>query len=575
MTVSCHGEQIQCWRYQKYNDDKQCFPSFQASLFCFPEGVIVSQAGLCYTPDMPSHASSHKARLIIRQAELTDVDAVSELSNRVFGREISSSRANVRGHINHFPQGQFVAEYDGRIVGYCATCRLAETVAMSDQSWDELTGYGFASRHDPMGDILYGIEVTVDPELRNKRIGQRLYNARKELCQKLGLKGIVFGGRIPGYARWYRRTKGSPEAYLEEVIAKKRRDPVVGFHLANDFEYQRIIPNYLTEDADSMGFATLMRWHNPEIIDPSHAVPGAYVVESYGQDRDTVRVATVQYMMRRVRGPDEFEQQVSYFIETAADYSADFVCFPELFTLQLLSASSQTMRPEEAIRAVNDYTPRFIDFMSAQAMRYNINIIGGSHPTLDDDGRLKNITYVFLRDGSLHAQQKLHPTPNERYWWSIEGGNRAEVIPTDCGPIGIMICYDSEFPEVARHLIHQGAMILFVPFCTGERQGYLRVRYCCQARAVENQCYIVSSGVVGNLPNVENMDMHYAESGVFTPCDFPFARDGIAAMCDTNTETMAVADLRMGDLVTARNSGTVQNLKDRRFDLYRLSWRKR
>lgn len=518
--------------------------------------------------------SRRTKRLVVRQAQLVDVGEIAALSKRVYG-ELASSQAMIRGHLNHFPLGQFVVEYEGEIVGYCATCRIAEGVAMTPHSWDEITGHGFASRHDPRGDILYGIEVAVDTKLRGKRIGQRLYNARKELCQSLGLKGIVFGGRIPGFARWQKKTKGSVEEYVQGVMERKRRDPVLNFQLSNDFEYMGVLAGYLPEDKDSLGYAALMRWYNPEIIDPSHAIPDSYTLESRGADRDTVRVATVQYMMRRISGADEFEQHVSYFVETAADYSSDFVCFPELFTLQLLSAHHEIMRPEEAIRAVNDYTQRFTEFMSAQAMRYNINIIGGSHPALDGDGHLKNICYVFLRDGSIYAQHKLHPTPNERYWWHIGGGNRAEVIPTDCGPIGVMICYDSEFPEVARHFINQGANILFVPFCTDERQGYLRVRYCCQARAVENQCYVVTSGVVGNLPNVENMDMHYAESGIYTPCDFPFARDGIAAMCDTNTETMAVADLRMGELITARNSGTVQNLKDRRFDLYRLSWRQR
>ncbi|MCA8904162.1 MAG: carbon-nitrogen hydrolase, partial [Hyphomonas sp.] len=147
-------------------------------------------------------------------------------------------------------------------------------------------------------------------------------------------------------------------------------------------------------------------------------------------------------------------------------------------------------------------------------------------------------------------------------------------IQTDCGPIGVMICYDSEFPELARHLVDQGALILFVPFCTDERRGYLRVRYCCQARAVENQCYVALSGVVGNLPNVENMDIHYAESCILTPSDFPFARDGVAADTAPNTETIALADLSLSDLLTARQSGAVQNLKDRRFDLYSVSWKK-
>jgi hypothetical protein len=145
------------------------------------------------------------------------------------------------------------------------------------------------------------------------------------------------------------------------------------------------------------------------------------------------------------------------------------------------------------------------------------------HPHAEN-GDILNIAYVFLRDGSMvYTQEKLHPTPSER---RNGGTSRAamarNVIPTDCGPIGVMICYDSaNFPEMARHLVNQGAMMLFVPFCTDERRGYLRVRYCCQARAVENQCYVVTSGVVGNLPNVENMDVHYAESAILTPLGLP------------------------------------------------------
>jgi predicted amidohydrolase len=191
------------------------------------------------------------------------------------------------------------------------------------------------------------------------------------------------------------------------------------------------------------------------------------------------------------------------------------------------------------------------------------------------EGEIRNISYVFLRDGSAHRQEKLHPTPSERRWWNIKGGDGASVIQTDCGPIGVMVCYDSEFPELARHLVNQGALLLFVPFCTDERRAFLRVRYCCQARAVENQCYVVTSGVVGNLPNVENMDIHYAESAILTPSDFAFARDGVAADTAPNTETIAIADLSIDELLTSRQSGAVQNLRDRRFDLYRVDWQER
>ena len=212
--------------------------------------------------------------------------------------------------------------------------------------------------------------------------------------------------------------------------------------------------------------------------------------------------------------------------------------------------------------------------MRKLAVGYNINIIGGSHPTQTDDGDIQNIAYVFLRDGSVHAQEKIHPTPNERRHWNIKGGDEVSTIDTDCGPIGVLICYDSEFPELARRMADEGARILFVPFCTDNRQGYMRVRYCAQARAIENQCYVVMSGNVGNLPGVENMDINYAESCIITPCDFPFARDGVAALCTENVETVAMANLDLTDLDWARAEGTVRNLRDRRFDLYQTTWAK-
>ena len=154
----------------------------------------------------------------------------------------------------------------------------------------------------------------------------------------------------------------------------------------------------------------------------------------------------------------------------------------------------------------------------------------------------------------------------------MAGGDSLNVIQTDCGPIGVLICYDSEFPELARHLADQGALMLFVPFCTDERQGYLMVRYCSQARTVENQFYVATAGVVGNIPDVENMDIHYASSHIMTPCDFRFARDGIAAEAALNTEAIIFADLNLDDLLLARRSGSVQNFKDRRFDLYEVKW---
>jgi predicted amidohydrolase len=233
----------------------------------------------------------------------------------------------------------------------------------------------------------------------------------------------------------------------------------------------------------------------------------------------------------------------------------------------LLSIENQQVPSSEEIAALTGYTERLRQLLSNLAVRYGINIIGGSHPTHDESGNILNICYVCLRDGSVHGQAKIHPAPNESYWWIIEGGDNLYTIMTDCGPIGVMICYDCEFPELARHLVDRGAQLLFVPFCTDGRQSYMRVRYCAQARAVENQCFVAMAGNVGNLPNVDNMDIQYAQSCILTPCDFPFTRDGIAADITPNVEMVAFAGLRLEDLNTVRRAGTVQNLKDRRFDL--------
>ena len=514
--------------------------------------------------------SETTAKLVIRQSRNADVPAIARLSVRVYGRADAFTRAEIRGQINNFPEGQFVADYEGKIVGHCATMIVSAEQAFKPHSWDEISNGGYGRPPSDEGDILYGFEVCVDPDFRRLRIGQRLYRKRKELCQDLELQGIAFAGRMPGFASRKRRYP-SPADYLNAVIEKKVRDSVISFQLNEGYEPRGILPDYLPADRESGGNAVLMFWPNPLAPrDTGARVPGL-------KERlpSSVRVATVQWQMRGIGEIDEFEEQVEYWIDVAADYGADFVIFPELFTLELLSIERRKLEPADAIAKVATYKERYCEFMERMAVSYNINIIGGTHPTQVARDEIRNVSYVFLRDGSTHRQEKLHPTPAERRWWNIKGGYGASVIPTDCGPIGVMICYDSEFPELARHLVNQGALLLFVPFCTDERRAYLRVRYCCQARAVENQCYVITSGVVGNLPNVENMDIHYAESAILTPSDFAFARDGVAADTAPNTETIAIADLSLDDLLTSRQSGAVQNLRDRRFDLYRVEWRER
>lgn len=507
-----------------------------------------------------------KAQLTVRTARAADLKAIQSLVRRAYPHMGTYPISMLRGQLTAFPEGQFVVEYEDEIVGYAASFCVKEHLALAPHTWEEITGGGYASRHDANGDWLYGMEVCVDPARRRLRIGERLYDARKALCEAFELKGITFGGRVPGWEK-KRKTFPSPLDYIEAVRARKAVDPVVNFQLRQGFEPFGVLENYMPQDEASGGQAAHMVWRN------AYAPAARDSVHSEAVQKDVVRVATIQLKMRPVTSFEDFMSSVEFFIDSVSAYKSDFAVLPELFTLPLLALENKVLSPAESMDRLTEFTPKFIEAMRKLAVGYNINIIGGSHPTKTDDGDIQNIAYVFLRDGSVHAQEKIHPTPNERHYWNIKGGDEVATIDTDCGPIGILICYDSEFPELARRMADEGARILFVPFCTDSRQGYLRVRYCCQARAIENQCYVVMSGNVGNLPGVENMDINYAESCILTPCDFPFARDGIAAECSENVETVAVADLDLTDLAWARASGTVRNLRDRRFDLYQTHWK--
>ncbi len=206
------------------------------------------------------------------------------------------------------------------------------------------------------------------------------------------------------------------------------------------------------------------------------------------------------------------------------------------------------------------------------ALKYNINIVSGSVPMIGEDGKLYNICYLCRRDGTWDSQEKLHITPAEDFHWGFTGGNQLKVFDTDVGKIGILICFDVEFPELARLQTLRGMKLLLVPFWTDTKTGYLRVRRCAQARAIENECFVAISGSVGNVPKVETMGIQYSQSAVFTPSDFSFPHDSIASEATPGIETILVANLDLDRIKELRAKGSVRNAESRRTDLYNLSW---
>jgi predicted amidohydrolase len=285
--------------------------------------------------------------------------------------------------------------------------------------------------------------------------------------------------------------------------------------------------------------------------------------------RKEIRLGLVQWQMRPYKNLDDLMQQAEYFIDAVSGYRSDFALFPEFFNAPLMADYNHLSEPA-AIRELAKYTDAITSRFSELAISYNINIITGSMPEMVDD-LLYNVGYLCHRDGTVDRYEKIHVTPDEAKVWGLQGGSKVNTFKTDCGTIGILICYDSEFPELSRLLADEGMDILFVPFLTDTQNGYSRVRHCAQARAIENECYVAIAGSVGNLPKVHNMDIQFAQSMVFTPCDFAFPTNGIKAEATPNTEMILIADVDTLLLEKLHEHGAVTNLKDRRNDLYRVT----
>ncbi|MBI1382038.1 MAG: GNAT family N-acetyltransferase [Planctomycetaceae bacterium] len=495
----------------------------------------------------------------VRPLTADDFDALLALQRACFPGMPTWSREHLASQVRHFPEGQLCVEYEGQIVASSSSLVVDQDEYSDWHDWRRVADGGMISNHDYDGDTLYGIEIMVHPSYRGLKLARRLYDARKRLCVEMDLARIVIGGRIPGYGAVADQI--SAKEYVERVVHRGLFDPVLTAQVANGFHLVRLIPDYLPSDTESRGYATHLEWANLE-----------YKGEAAPKQRKVslMRVCAVQYQMRQIGSFEEFVAQCEFFVDTASDYKSDFVLFPELHTTQMLSFLPAE-RPGDAARRLAELTPRYLESFGQMAIKYNVNIIGGSQFTVED-GRLYNIAYLFRRDGTIAKQPKLHITPAERRWWGVEPGDRLRVFETDRGRIAILICYDVEFPEVARIAAGRGANVLFVPFNTDNREGYLRVRYCAQARAIENHVYTVISGCVGNLPLVANADVHYGQSGILTPSDLGFARDGIAAECTPNIETLVIHDLDVEQLRRHRRTGTVQNWNDRRLDLYQVAY---
>lgn len=489
--------------------------------------------------------------ITIRNIREEDIEEVVKVANLSFGLPgVAFEAKHYRSHINIFPEGQFCVEYGGKIIGACSSIIINFEDYGEDHTIDQISGNGYIQNHNPSGKNLYGLDVVVHPDYRKLKIGRRLYEERRKLCRKFNLKSILFGGRMPNYYKY--ADKLTPEEYVNQVIKKKIYDPVIVFQTMNGFKFKKVLTNYLPDDKASLENATLMEWVNEDYAPPSdrdyrHSLP--------------VRISSIQYDYKEVRSFEEFAKQCEYYVRSSSKVRSDFVLLPEALTMQLAAFSNERF-PSGQAQKVTTYTEDYLQLFSDLALKYSINIIAGSH-YVEEDNEIYNVSYLFRRNGTFNRQYKLHVSPSEKSWLGIRPGNDVKVFDTDCGKIAILIGYDILFPELARKAADQGAQIIFTPFAEENEQGYLRIRYCSQARAIENQMYTVISGASGNMTNVTLADARYGQSGIFSPVDFSFPNAGVVAESRPNVEAVVVGDVDLETLRKNRETGSATPFRDK------------
>ncbi|PZN83796.1 MAG: amidohydrolase [Candidatus Methylumidiphilus alinenensis] len=276
------------------------------------------------------------------------------------------------------------------------------------------------------------------------------------------------------------------------------------------------------------------------------------------------RLAVAQYDIGFLKDWSEYEAKVSRWITEAAGQGAKVLLFPEYFSMELAS-----LFPEEVYKslsrqlvALQTIYPDFLALYTEQAKRSGVYILAGSFPAQQDDGNYRNRSWLFRPDGSSDYQDKLQMTRFENEQWLITAGSEIKLLATEFGKIGINICYDSEFPLIARKQVEAGADLILVPSCTDTLAGYHRVRIGCQARALENQCYVAQSPTVGLAPWSEAVDVNIGAAAVYTPVDYGYPDNGVLAIGEMNQAQWVYADIDLSTIAKVRETGQVFNFRD-------------
>lgn len=277
-----------------------------------------------------------------------------------------------------------------------------------------------------------------------------------------------------------------------------------------------------------------------------------------------VKIATAQYDISFLDNWRNYQAKIERWVAEAAGQDARILLFPEYASMELASLFSKEIYASlsRQLASMQSLLNDYIDLFRSLAQKYDCYIQSGTFPAAIESGIYRNRAYLFMPDGRFDYQDKLMMTRFENEQWLINSGEALKCFDTEYGRIAINVCYDSEFPMLARKQVEAGANLILVPSCTDTLAGYHRVKIGCQARALENQCYVVQSPTVGEAPWSEAVDINIGAAAVYTPVDRGFPDNGILAIGELNAVQWVMAEISLSACETVRQQGQVFNYRD-------------
>ncbi|HEY8553904.1 MAG TPA: carbon-nitrogen hydrolase family protein [Burkholderiales bacterium] len=280
--------------------------------------------------------------------------------------------------------------------------------------------------------------------------------------------------------------------------------------------------------------------------------------------RQPLRIAAAQYDIGYFERIDEYRAKARRWVEEAAGNGARLLLFPEYASMELASLFPREVQralPAQ-LRSMQDLLDDYLGLYAELARTHRVYIQPGTFPVRLENGQYRNRAYFFHPDGRHEYQEKLQMTRFESERWLIDPGEELKVFDTAFGRVAVSVCYDVEFPLLARRQVEAGAELILVPSCTDTLAGYHRVRVGCQARALENQCYVVQSSTVGEARWSEAVDVNVGAAGIYTPIDYGFPDNGVLAAGELNRPGWVYGDLDFERVAHVREAGQVFNFRD-------------